>query len=140
MVCVCRTQVLAMARPAADFPSMSRGLMRSVPIAEPRARADRLCSRGLLRLPAAHVLIEPEGATTPAGETDGNDVPGGGTGEPAGFTDPAGAQPGADSAVKPAASTLKTTTTTAKTTVTVNKALNSKSCKRGSNALKLCSA
>lgn len=119
---------------------MSRGSMRSVPIAEPRARADCLCSRGLLRLPAAHVLIEPEGATTPAGETDGNDVPDGGTGEPAGFTDPAGAQPGADSAVKPAASTLKTTTTTAKTTVTVNKALNSKSCKRGSNAFELCSA
>lgn len=119
---------------------MSRGLMRSVPISVLLAWAGRLCSRGLLRLPAAHVLIEPEGATTPTGETDGNDVPGGGTGEPAGFTDLAGAQPGADSAVKPAVSTLKTTTTTAKTTVTVNKALNSKSCKRGSNALKLCSA
>ncbi len=86
------------------------------------------------------MLIEPEGATTPAGETDGNDVPVGGTGEPAGFTVPAAAQPGADPAVKPAASTLKTTTTTAKTTVTVNKALNSKSCKRGSNAFELCSA
>lgn len=87
------------------------------------------------------MLIEPEGATTPAGETDGNDMPVGGTGEPAGFTDPAAAQPGADPAVKPAVSTLKTTTTTGtKTTVTVNKALNSKSCKRGSNALKLCSA
>ena len=72
---------------------------------------------------AAHVMIEPEGATAPAGETDGNDVPGGGTGEPAGFTDPAAGQPGTDPAVKPAASTLKTTTTTAtKTTVTMTRA------------------
>lgn len=50
-------------------------------------------------------------------------MPGGGTGDPAGFTDPAAGQPGADLAVKPAASTLKTTTTTAtKTTVTVTRA------------------
>lgn len=129
-----------MAQLAVGFPSTSRGWMRPVPTAGLLARASRLCPRGLLRLPAAHVLIEPEGATTPAGETDGNDVPGGGTGEPAGFTDPAAAQPGADPAVKPAAFTLKTTTTTAKTTLTVNKALNSKSCKRGSNAFELCSA
>lgn len=37
---------------------------------------------------AAHVVIEPEGATAPEGETDGNDVPGGGTGEPVGSTAP----------------------------------------------------
>lgn len=72
---------------------------------------------------AAHVVIEPEGAAAPAGETDGNDVHGGGTGEPAGFTDPTAGQPGTDPAVKPAASTLKTTTTTAtKTTVTMTSA------------------
>lgn len=72
---------------------------------------------------AAHVVIEPEGATAPEGETDGNDVPGGGTGEPVGSTDPAAGQAGADPAVKPAASTLKTTTTTAtKTTVTMTRA------------------
>lgn len=33
---------------------------------------------------ATHVVIEPEGASKPAGETDGRDVPGGGAGEPAG--------------------------------------------------------
>lgn len=72
---------------------------------------------------AAQVVIGPEGATAPAGETDGNDVHGGGTGEPAGFTDPTAGQPGTDPAVKPAASTLKTTTTTAtKTTVTMTRA------------------
>lgn len=72
---------------------------------------------------AAHVVIEPEGTTAPEGETDGNDVPGGGTGEPVGSTDPAAGQAGADPAVKPAASTLKTTTTTAtKTTVTMTRA------------------
>lgn len=70
---------------------------------------------------AEHVVIEPEGATAPEGETDGNDVPGGGTGEPVGSTDPAAGQPGADPAVKPAASTLKTTTAT-KTTVTMTRA------------------
>lgn len=69
---------------------------------------------------AEHVVIEPEGATAPEGETDGNDVPGGGTGEPVGSTDPAAGQPGADPAVKPAASTLKTTTAT-KTTVTMTR-------------------
>lgn len=62
---------------------------------------------------AAHVVIEPEGATDPAGETDGRDVPGGGTGEPADGVGPAAGQPDAasvmDPTVKPAASTLKTT-------------------------------
>ena len=72
---------------------------------------------------APHVVIEPEGATAPAGETDGRDVPGCGTGEPAGGVGPAAGQPDVgsvtDPTVKPAASTLKTTKTTAsKTTVT----------------------
>ena len=70
---------------------------------------------------APHVVIEPEGATAPAGETDGEDVPGCGAGEPAGGVGPATEQPGteptADSAVKPAAMSPKTATTS-KTTVT----------------------
>lgn len=70
---------------------------------------------------AAHVVIEPDVATPPTGETDGSDVPGGGTGETADGADPAAGQPSAepatDSAVKPAAATPKTSTTT-KTTVT----------------------
>lgn len=70
---------------------------------------------------APHVVIEPDAATPPAGETDGRDVPGGGTGEPAGSADPAAGKPSAgsptDPAVKPAATSPKTNTTT-KTTVT----------------------
>lgn len=74
---------------------------------------------------APHVVIEPEGATDPAGETDihGGEVPGDGTGEPTGGADPAAGQPGAgpatDPAVKPAATSSKTTvnkTTATKTT------------------------
>lgn len=69
---------------------------------------------------AAHVVIEPDVATAPAGETDARDVPGNGTGETTGGADPAAGQPGAglatDPAVKPAATSLKTTVT--KTTVT----------------------
>lgn len=70
---------------------------------------------------APRVVIEPDVATPPAGETDGGEVPGGGTGETADGADPAAGQPNAepatDSAVKPAAATPKTSTTT-KTTVT----------------------
>ena len=70
---------------------------------------------------APRVVVEPEGATPPAGETDGVDVPGGGTGEPAGGADPAagqtGTEPTTDPAVKPAATSPKTNITT-KTTVT----------------------
>ena len=70
---------------------------------------------------APHVVIEPEDATAPAGETDGRDAPSGEEGKPAGGASPAVEQPGAgsatDPAVKPAATTPKTTTTT-KTTVT----------------------
>ena len=70
---------------------------------------------------ATHVMIEPDGATAPAGETvtPGGEVPGDGTGETAGGADPAAGQPGAgpaaDPAVKPAATSPKTTAT--KTTI-----------------------
>ena len=70
---------------------------------------------------APHVVVEPDVATPPAGETDGRDMPGGGTGETAGGEDPAAGQPGAEPttvpAVKPAATSPKTNITT-KTTVT----------------------
>lgn len=70
---------------------------------------------------ATHVVVEPDAATPPAGESDGVDVPGCGTGEPDGGAGPAAGQPGtgptADPAAKPAATSPKKTTTT-KTTVT----------------------
>ena len=74
---------------------------------------------------ATHVVIEPDGATAPAGETvtPGGVVPGNGTGEPTGGADPAAGHPGAgpatDPTVKPAATSPKTTvnkTTATKTT------------------------
>lgn len=68
---------------------------------------------------APHVVIEPAGATAPAGETDAREVPGGAVG-PAGGAGPAVEQLGAGSATdpvpKPAATTPGTATTT-KTTV-----------------------
>ena len=70
---------------------------------------------------APHVVVERDVATPPAGETDGGDVPGGGTGETADGADPAAGQPSAEPAtdptVKPAAAMPKTNITT-KTTVT----------------------
>ena len=70
---------------------------------------------------AAHVVVEPDVATPPAGETEGRDVPGGGSGEPDGGAGPAAGQPGAspttDPALNPAATSPKTNTTT-KTTAT----------------------
>ena len=70
---------------------------------------------------APHVVVVPDVATPPAGETDGSDVPGGGTGETADGADPAAWQPSAEPAtdptVKPAAAMPKTNITT-KTTVT----------------------
>ena len=70
---------------------------------------------------APHVVVEPDVATPPAGETDRGEVTGGGTGEPDGGAGPAAGQPGAgpttDPAVKPAATSPKTNITT-KTTVT----------------------
>ena len=69
---------------------------------------------------ATHVVVEPDGATKPAGETDARDVPGGGAGEPAGSADPGAGKPGdnttKDSVVKPATTSPKTSATT-KTTV-----------------------
>lgn len=69
---------------------------------------------------ATHVVIDPDDATPPAGETDGSDAPGGGAGEPAGSADPASGKPGADTstdpAVKPSTTSPKTSATT-KTTV-----------------------
>lgn len=70
---------------------------------------------------APHVVVEPDVATPPAGETDGRDVSGGETGETAGGEDHAAGQPGAgpttNPAVKPAATSPKTNITT-KTTAT----------------------
>ena len=73
---------------------------------------------------APHVVIEPEGATAPVGETNGREAPGGVAGEPTGGADHAAGQPGdapvTDTVMKPASATPKTTTTT-KTTVTKTK-------------------
>lgn len=72
---------------------------------------------------AAHVVVDPDVATPPTGETDGREVPGGGAGETAGGAGPAAGQPGVgpttDPAVKPAATSPKTNITT-KTTVTAS--------------------
>lgn len=69
---------------------------------------------------APRVVIEPDVATPPAGETEGGDVPGGGTGEPSADANPAAGkpttEPTANPAPKPAAATTKTTTTVTKTT------------------------
>ena len=70
---------------------------------------------------ATHVVVEPEGATSPVGETDGGDVPGDGADKsPADATPAAGEPttgPTANPALKPATTTTKTTTTVTKTTV-----------------------
>lgn len=70
---------------------------------------------------APHVVVEPDVATPPAGETDGDDVPGDGAGEPDGGAGPATGKAGSgsatDPALKPAATSPKTNITT-KTTVT----------------------
>ena len=55
--CICRTQVLGMARPAVGFASMPRGSMRLMPMAASRARAARLCLRGLWRLQAGSLVL-----------------------------------------------------------------------------------
>lgn len=70
---------------------------------------------------APHVVIEPDVATPPAGETDGGEVPGDSVDKsPTGANPAAGepnAGPTAKPALKPAAATTKTTTTVTKTTV-----------------------
>ena len=67
---------------------------------------------------AAHVVVEPEGATAPAGETDGGDVPGDSAGKSPADAGPAAGEPitgpAANLTPKPAAGT---TTTVTKTTV-----------------------
>ena len=70
---------------------------------------------------APHVVVEPDVATPPAGETDWRDMPGGGTSDPAADANPAAgkptAGPTANPLLKPAAATTKTATTVTKTTV-----------------------
>ena len=70
---------------------------------------------------ATHVVVEPDVVTPPAGENDGPDVPGSGTGAPDGGAGPAAEQPGTEpttvAAMKPAATSPKTNITT-KTRVT----------------------
>lgn len=70
---------------------------------------------------ATHVVIEPDVATPPAGETEGVDVPGGGADKSPADTSPAAAEPTtgptANPSLKPAAATTKSTTTVTKTTV-----------------------
>lgn len=70
---------------------------------------------------APHVVIEPESAMPPAGETDGGEVPGNGADAPAADANPAAGkpttEPTANPAPKPAAATTKTTTTVTKATV-----------------------
>lgn len=70
---------------------------------------------------APHVVVEPDVATPPAGETDGGEVTGGGTDKSPADTSPAAAEPTtgptANPSLKPAAATTKSTTTVTKTTV-----------------------
>ena len=68
-----------------------------------------------------HVVVEPDVATPPTGETDGGEVPGSGAGEPSADANPAAGEPTTgpttNPALKPAAATTKTTTTVTKATV-----------------------
>lgn len=70
---------------------------------------------------ASHVVIEPDLATPPTGETDGRDVPGDSAGKSPTDANPAAGEPTtgptANPALKPAAATTKITTTVTKTTV-----------------------
>ena len=70
---------------------------------------------------APHVVVEPDVATPPAGETDGGDVPGDSAGKSPADANPAAGDPTtgptANPSLKPAATTTKTNITT-KTTVT----------------------
>lgn len=70
---------------------------------------------------AAHVVVEPQDAAGPVGETDGRDVPGGGADKSPADASPAVGEPTTgpteNSALKPAATTTKTTTTVTTTTV-----------------------
>lgn len=70
---------------------------------------------------APHVVVEPDVATPPAGETDGGEVPGDSTNKSSADANPAAGEPTtgptANPALKPAAAPTKTTTTVTKTTV-----------------------
>lgn len=70
---------------------------------------------------ALRVVIEPEVATPPVGETDGGEVPGDSTNKFSADANPAAGEPTtgptANPSLKPAATTTKTTTTVTKTTV-----------------------
>ena len=70
---------------------------------------------------APHVVVEPEGATPPAGETDKGEVPSDNADKSPADANPAAEKPTtgptAKPALKPAATTTKTTTTVTKTTV-----------------------
>jgi len=69
----------------------------------------------------SHVVVEPDVATPPAGETDGRDVPGDSAGKSPTDANPAAGEPTtgptANPTMKPAAATTKTKTTATKTTV-----------------------
>ena len=70
---------------------------------------------------APHVVVEPDVATPPTGETDGGEVPGDSTNKSSADANPAAGEPTtgptANPTVKPAATTSKTTTTVTKATV-----------------------
>ena len=70
---------------------------------------------------APHVVVEPEGATPPAGQTDGVDLPGDSVNKSPTDANPAAGEPTtgptANPALKPATAKTKTTTTVTKTTV-----------------------
>ena len=70
---------------------------------------------------APHVVVEPDVATPPTGETDGRDVPGDSADKSPTDATPAAGEPTtgptANPALKPATTTTKTTTTVTKTTV-----------------------
>lgn len=70
---------------------------------------------------APHVVVEPDVATPPAGETDGHDVPGDSTDKSPADASPAAGEPTtgptANPSLKPATTTTKTKTTATKTTV-----------------------
>ena len=70
---------------------------------------------------APHVVVEPDVATPPAGETDGGEVPGDGTDKSPADASPAAGEPTTGPTAiptqKPAAATTKTATTVTKTTV-----------------------
>ena len=85
---------------------------------------------------AAHVVIEPDDAAGPAGESDARDVPGDGPSAPG--TDPTTGEPVADPSMnpttKPAAAT-KTVTTTTVTNTTAAKASRPKATTKTSSSL-----